>query len=882
MKVWKKIGKIIDSKYKLLLATSIILLFIATFFTSKLKLEFNWISLLPKNDISTKEFIAIEKNFASSSTIILVIQGKNKDTLKKLAKNLSQDIKNLGKKWIINVKYKLNTDFFLKNLFLLTEISDLKRFERIYFKNNIVDFFSALNDDFEREYIGEENKTIDEQEKDIARALEGIGEFIKEITEYLQGKEINFKTAIIHLLLGKQYFLSYKNDTIIMMIYPKPSYFDTEKSIMVIEKIEKLLDKYRKIYKDYKFGQTGLYVLNRDEYETALYDTKINLIFATIFVLLLFIISFRLILSPIYSLISLLTGIIWALGIIYLIYGRLNIMTAMTSVILIGLGIDYSIHILSAYSHHPNKNFKSIYQDIGRGLFIGATTTAIVFFSFIILPFQAIKEFGIVMGIGIISTLLSTMIILPSLLHLFPQKKDITPIISYKFLEKISNFTYKKYPFIIILFVLLTIIGIYYSKQVEVSTDFEEIEAKGLTSIKLMKILEKKYDTSSDPILIRTHNLQTAYTLTQKFKKLPIIGLVESISEVLPPKEKQIKRLKYISSSLKNNFFLAFNKTNIPNINRKQLLQEIKRLGYNIQELSDMAYINGLNKITKRADFLIKIEKKKLLPNYPITNLYKAILNAPSERIKKLNDNFIHYLKETLKIPLNKQTPITKEELPSDLKISYISFNGKEYLISVYGNKNIWKNLMKTNLIKKVLSISHKATGNPVFLYKFMKFIISSGKQAAILAIILVAMTVFLSIRKISYSVITLFPLFIGSVLTFGFMGYMDIKLTYITILVIPMLIGIGIDDGAHIISSYLIHKEHINSTIHRIGRAILLTTLTTAIAFGSLYFSKFEGYKQFGLALFFGISIMFIITITLIPSAIAILDFYSKRTPRK
>jgi predicted RND superfamily exporter protein len=75
MKVWEKIGKIIDSKYKLLIATSIILLFIATFFTSKLKLEFNWISLLPKNDISTKEFIAIEKNFASSSTIILVIQG---------------------------------------------------------------------------------------------------------------------------------------------------------------------------------------------------------------------------------------------------------------------------------------------------------------------------------------------------------------------------------------------------------------------------------------------------------------------------------------------------------------------------------------------------------------------------------------------------------------------------------------------------------------------------------------------------------------------------------------------------------------------------------------------------------------------------------------
>ena len=130
---WEKFGLLLDKYYRYFLLISVVFLIISIILVSKLKLEFNWISLLPKNDISTKEFIAIEKGFASSSTIIVLIQGKDKNTLIKLAENVTKDIKYLGKEWIIDVKYKLNTDFFIKNLFLLMETNDINRFKNIYF-----------------------------------------------------------------------------------------------------------------------------------------------------------------------------------------------------------------------------------------------------------------------------------------------------------------------------------------------------------------------------------------------------------------------------------------------------------------------------------------------------------------------------------------------------------------------------------------------------------------------------------------------------------------------------------------------------------------------------------------------------------------------------
>ena len=94
----------------------------------------------------------------------------------------------------------------------------------------------------------------------------------------------------------------------------------------------------------------------------------------------------------------------------------------MFGVILIGLGIDYAIHIISLYSERRtiDKDAPTAMEEAlvrsGGGIITGALTTAAAFFTLSISVTRGIKEMGIVLGMGIICAMVVTMIGLPAFL----------------------------------------------------------------------------------------------------------------------------------------------------------------------------------------------------------------------------------------------------------------------------------------------------------------------------------------------------------------------------------------------------------------------------------------------------------------------------------
>jgi hypothetical protein len=96
-----------------------------------------------------------------------------------------------------------------------------------------------------------------------------------------------------------------------------------------------------------------------------------------------------------------------------------------------------------------------------------------------------------------------------------------------------------------------------------------------------------------------------------------------------------------------------------------------------------------------------------------------------------------------------------------------------------------------------------------------------------------------------------------------GLMYDVGMKLSVMSVMGLPLIIGIGIDDGVHIIHRW---KHEGNSRVYTVfsstGKAILLTSLTTMLAFGSLMFSIFPGWVQFGASLFLGVAACFLTTV--------------------
>ena len=106
---------------------------------------------------------------------------------------------------------------------------------------------------------------------------------------------------------------------------------------------------------------------------------------------------------------------------------------------------------------------------------------------------------------------------------------------------------------------------------------------------------------------------------------------------------------------------------------------------------------------------------------------------------------------------------------------------------------------------------------------------------AALMMVLLIAM---IFLRRPLLAVLSTVPAVVGLVWTLGLMQLAGIELNLVTILVAPMIIGLGIDYALHLLNRHLEQPDRIDASVAHVSRAILMTSATTIIGFGSLAFA--------------------------------------------
>jgi len=112
-------------------------------------------------------------------------------------------------------------------------------------------------------------------------------------------------------------------------------------------------------------------------------------------------------------------------------------------------------------------------------------------------------------------------------------------------------------------------------------------------------------------------------------------------------------------------------------------------------------------------------------------------------------------------------------------------------------------------------------------------------------------------------ALMAMIPLAFGIFWMVGLMHLVGMQLTVMNVMGLPLIVGIGIDDGVHIVHRWKHEgKGKIGVVFSSTGKAILLTSLTTMLAFGSLVFSIWRGFGHLGAALFLGVGACFLATV--------------------
>lgn len=145
-------------------------------------------------------------------------------------------------------------------------------------------------------------------------------------------------------------------------------------------------------------------------YKEALAATALGLVIVTFLVY----IDFRKIKATLYCIIPLLVGVVWMLGLLHLLGHKLNFMNALVVTMILGIGVDYSIHLTHRYYEGGQRDVSLTVAQIGKAIVMAALTTMVGFGSIYTSRSPGLSSMGVACILGVLCCMITTLGLLPS------------------------------------------------------------------------------------------------------------------------------------------------------------------------------------------------------------------------------------------------------------------------------------------------------------------------------------------------------------------------------------------------------------------------------------------------------------------------------------
>jgi predicted RND superfamily exporter protein len=214
--------------------------------------------------------------------------------------------------------------------------------------------------------------------------------------------------------------------------------------------------------------------------------------------------------------------------------------------------------------------------------------------------------------------------------------------------------------------------------------------------------------------------------------------------------------------------------------------------------------------------------------------------------------------------------PPQLSDLPASLVSRFVGQNGK-YLLKIYGKGDIWNMDALTRFVREVRSVDPRATGNPLQTYECSWEMIRSYKNATIYSLIVIFAVLWFDFRNLKHVALAAVPQFMGIVMTFGLLGYLNVPLNPANLMAVPMILGIGVDYSVYIVHEYLEQKGRYRMTPGT-AIAVAVDSMTTLIGYGSLLIATHQGLQSLGRVLTIAVTFCTIMSIIVLPAFLTLI----------
>ena len=852
--MWKNISKLILGNRILIIISIILFTIFFGFFATKLKLQYQLNKLLPESDPVYIAYEDFKSNFGQDGLMLVIATNE--------------------------------PDFYKEDKFnAWLEMADSIQNVKVLISNNDTTFYKNVVDSvFSEAHLYNITKNKNQQRFNLVEIID----------DYPLDQNVidSVKQVISSLKFYENIVYKKSTDLHMMMLFLNKEIFNSKLRGTLVSDIHNIANSYNHHFKNWKFS--GLpyiraFMMNVIKSELTLFVCLAILV--TSLLLLIFFKSLKVVLI---SIVVVLIGVVWSVGIIGLFGYELTALMALIPPLVIVIGIPNCIYLINKYQQEFRKNndkiksLELIIQKVGNATFLTNATTALGFGTFVFTTSKMMIEFGIVSFINIICMFFISICLVPIVYSFLPDPKEkhikhLDRKWMYSFVSSLIKFSkfYRKQVYISTFILLL--LGGYGISLMHTTGNFTDDLPKNSPIIKDLRFFEKELNgvlpfeivlTFQDTMYKNFSNISRIQQLQESLKKekylsksLSIVDAMKFISQSYangksskynldfsrPKDQRYFSRI--ISSKYFKNTFVS-SETDNSNGFVGSFLDSTHlstRITLQIADIGTSSMDSLINRINFRIDNIINPEQSLISKHKQNNDLYG--MYSSNSRIRF----------------------IVKEKLTNG-NLDLINSFPDDYkeIKSLYGNENFTSAIEESVESLKVESV---VTGSGVLYTKGTTYMVKNLFTSLILAIFVIAILMSFLFKSFKMVLVSLFPNLIPLIFTSALMGYFGIAIKPSTILVFSIAFGISIDDTIHFLAKYRQElktksiSDSVEISIKETGVSMIYTSIILFFGFSMFTASEFGGTQALGVLVSLTLFVAMLTNLILLPSLLLSLE---------
>lgn len=794
----KFIHGVMSRPWRVMLAFTAILL-ASAFVAQRLEFRGSFVELLPEGAQEVKDLNKVSQKAGGDGYLIMVAQGAAPEQLKAFSAEASAALEKLPE--VRYVEHHYDVAFFRQHALLLLPAEKLK----------------ALRGDIEARV---------RYEKEIANPLYvdlGSGDAPPTFEQIAKkySPDVPMKEEL-GSADGKEAYL---------MVKPAGTAADLDFTRKFVDRVKEVAAQVAQRHPGVKLDYTGNFQ-NRLEEDRVMRNDLSNAgtLSALIAVGLILLATRRLSALAVVGL-PVFVGVMLTFAFAQVSIGHLNIVTGFLVAILIGLGIEYGIHLAMRYwEERQTLSARDAMAATVKGTFAGALTSALTnaaaFFVLLMAQFHAFKQFGLLAGMGVMLALFAAYAMGPSLLaiaeRIRPARKDDAPAAAVHGAAAPSapaapEKQYRRMPTALIAGIALSVVAfagysVYVAPRLGFETNMRKLKGNPAAS-SLSDHITKEMGTPLSPAVLLVDDLKQ-------------VGIVEDV---------------------------------VAEVQKK----------------------NGANSAILRSASLDDVVPKDLEHRQAEIAGIKKVLGALPESVQK--DARLADFKQMLDAQ-----PYGPEKVPVEFRRRLEALDGKGLFVLLFPsvdnddtkNLDLWAaQLDQVVEGAKAKGVNLSVLDSNRIASRILSLVRGDGPFILWSAALVVFLVIWASLRSFKHAMMVAGPLFLGMVCLAGGMYLFDVQLNFINAVVLPNLLSIAVDNSVHLFHRY--EEEgpgSLGKVVRHTGLAAVVATISNAAGYGALLIASHQGLRSIGQIAILGVVCTFLGTTVFFPAMLALMERWKYR----